>query len=136
MTDNSNVDNLRRAAQRKSEDAARRADAAIRELIRRGDPITFRAVQRESGCSLAYLYGSEVRQRIEKLREQQTSVTPSPGVEVRESQSSVIRTLTHQLGELRARHHRETTDLREALAAAHGEILSLRRQLGTKRIAS
>lgn len=42
----------------------------------------------------------------------------------------MIRTLTAQLAELKLRHRDEITTLRQALAAAHGENLELRRRLG------
>jgi hypothetical protein len=42
----------------------------------------------------------------------------------------VIRTLTAQLTELKRRHHAEMQELKQALEAAHGENLELRRKLG------
>ncbi len=90
-------------------------------------------MQRESGASISFLYGPKMRNRIQQLRDQQhetparpAPAPPDPGT------SSVVRTLSHQLTELRARHQRETRELREALAAAHAELLALRRQLGTR----
>ena len=44
--------------------------------------------------------------------------------------SSVVRTLTAQLAELKRRHRDEITALKQALEAAHGENLDLRRRLG------
>ena len=44
--------------------------------------------------------------------------------------SSVVRTLTAQLTELKRRHHEEVATLRRALEAAYGENLELRRRLG------
>jgi hypothetical protein len=46
------------------------------------------------------------------------------------SQSNVVRTLTAQLTELKRHHRTEIARLQTALAAAHGENLQLRRQLG------
>jgi hypothetical protein len=43
--------------------------------------------------------------------------------------SAPVRALSAQLKELRRRHHKEVTDLKEALAVAHGETLALRRKL-------
>ena len=43
---------------------------------------------------------------------------------------SVIRTLTTQLTELKRRHRDEVNALEQALEAAHGENLELRRRLG------
>ena len=41
-----------------------------------------------------------------------------------------MRTLTAQLAELKRRHREEVSTLRQALEAAHGENLELRRRLG------
>jgi Cdc6-like AAA superfamily ATPase len=62
---------LAAAAKAKSHAKAEAADQAIRRLIRRGEPVTFQAVQREAGVSHAFLYGNpELRARIEHLRDQ------------------------------------------------------------------
>jgi hypothetical protein len=47
--------------------------------------------------------------------------------------SSVVRTLTLQTAALKRRHRDEVAQLRQDLAAAHGEILALRRRLGEQR---
>jgi hypothetical protein len=41
--------------------------------------------------------------------------------------------LTSQIAALNRRHHGEVAQLRNDLAAAHGEILALRRKLGEQR---
>ena len=46
------------------------------------------------------------------------------------SESSVVRTLTAQVRELRRQYGEEIKALQDALAAAHGEILKLRRKVG------
>ena len=62
---------LAAAAKAKSHAKAEAADQAIRRLTRRGEPVTFQAVQREAGVSHAFLYGNpELRARIEHLRDQ------------------------------------------------------------------
>src|SRR6266568_4743392 len=65
------VDTLRQAARRKSEAKTKAAEAAIRTLVKRGEPITFQSVHREAGVSHAFLYGNaDLRARIERLRAQ------------------------------------------------------------------
>jgi len=126
-----NPDNLRRAAAAKSAAAAARADQGIRELVRRGEPVTFRGLAQTAGVSLDFLYRHpEIRQRIEQLRAQQRP-TPQAGPTRTDPDqpSSVIRTLTAQLTELKRRHREEVTALQQALEAAHGENLELRRRL-------
>ena len=71
MTDSRNrrTTVLTEAAKTKSENKTRDAEQAIRRLVKRGEPITFQAVQREAGVSHAFLYNHpELRQRIENLR--------------------------------------------------------------------
>jgi len=128
-----NPDNLRRAAAAKTAAAAARAEQGIRDLVRRGEPITFRGLAQSAGVSLDFLYRhTEIRQRVEQLRDQQRGAPPPPPDRADPDQpSSVVRTLTAQLAELKRRHREEVTTLRQALEAAHGENLELRRCLGS-----
>lgn len=72
-----NPNNLRKAAQRKSQATSRRADTAIREMVKRGEPITFRAVARTARCSIDFVYSNpDIRARIEHLRAQQQGSPP------------------------------------------------------------
>lgn len=137
MTDRKlgNPDNLRRAAAAKREAATRRADQALRQLVKTGDRITFEGVAAAAGVSKDFLYRSPtLRPRIEQLRGQQDQVPPATGdkpgraVAAAEPTSSIIRTLTLKLSQERASHRRDVTELKAALAAAHGELLTLRRQ--------
>ncbi|MGH3798426.1 MAG: DUF6262 family protein [Pseudonocardiaceae bacterium] len=127
-----NPDNLRQAAARKSAAAKTRADHGLRELIRTGQPITFRGLAQTAGVSLDFLYRTpQIRKRVEQLRSQQQRTTPpAPPEHVEDHPSSVIRTLTAQLAELRRRHRDEVNTLKQALETAHGENLELRRRLG------
>ncbi len=127
-----NPDNLRRAAAAKSTAAKTRAEQGLRELVRRGDPITFRGLAQTAGVSLDFLYRTtEIRQRVERLRsQQQTTTTTRPDRTDPDQPSSVVRTLTAQLTELKRRHRDEVQALKTALEAAHGENLELRRRLG------
>jgi hypothetical protein len=125
---------LRAAAARKHQDAVQRAERAIRQLVKEGHPVTFKAVAEHAPCSTAFLYGhAELKRRITQLREQhQRATLPVPRVDP-DAPSSVIRTLTVQIAALKRRHRNEVTQLRKDLAAAHGEILALRRKLGEQR---
>jgi hypothetical protein len=127
-----NPDNLRQAAARKSAAAHARAEHALREMIRTEQPITFRGLAQAGGISLDFLYRTpELRQRVEQLRAQQQTRPPRPAERApADHPSSVIRTLTAQLAELRRRHRDEVHTLKQALEAAHGENLELRRSLG------
>lgn len=127
-----NPDNLRQAAARKSAAATTRAEQGLHELIRTGRPITFRGLAQTAGVSLDFLYRTpQIRERVEQLRSQQRTAPPPPD-HAEDHPSSVIRTLTTQLAELRHRHRNEVNTLRQALETAHGEILELRRRLGDR----
>jgi hypothetical protein len=121
---------LRQAAQAKRQAAVTRAEAGIRTLIRNKQEISFRSVARAAGVSLDFLYGNDdIRKRIEKLRNQQTA-RPAPGpAPEHTSDNDIVHVLTEKLR--RERDNRRTTvsELEEQLAAAHGELLRLRRLL-------
>jgi len=103
-------------------------------MIKAGEPVTFRGLAARAGVSLDFLYRSpRIRARVEHLRDRQRTeaaprVQPEPDVD---QPSNVIRALTAQLAEARRRHREETTALRQALEAAHGENLLLRRSIGS-----
>lgn len=130
-----NPENLRAASQRKSQATINRAEAALRTMVKNGEPITFRGVARAADCSIDFLYGNpELRRRIEQLRTQQQSKPSPPATAVdANGDSNVIRALTAQLADLRRQHREEVDELRAALAAAHGENLHLRRKIGPQR---
>ncbi|MGW3661061.1 DUF6262 family protein [Streptomyces sp. NPDC005151] len=129
-----NPDNLRQAAARKSAAAQARAEKGLREMIRCGQPITFRGLAQTADVSLDFLYRCiEIRQRVEQLRAQQRSHPPrATAPPPDDSPSSVVRTLTAQLAELKRRHRDELQDLRQALEVAQSENLELRRRLGPR----
>lgn len=129
-------EHLQRAARRRHDDARTRATDALRELSSAGEPITFASVARRAGLSTDFLYKQgDLRQKIEDLR---TATGPSlvhrtttPADEL--TTSSAVRALSTQLKEIRSRHHAEMLELRQALAAAHGENLTLRREIAQLR---
>jgi hypothetical protein len=129
-----NPDNLRQAAARKSAAAKTRAEQGLRDMIRRRQPITFRGLAQTAGVSLDFLYRcTEIRQRVEQLRAQQQNHPPrTVALTPEDSPSSVVRTLTTQLAELKRRHRDEVLALRQALETAQGENLALRRRLGPR----
>lgn len=119
---------LRDAARRRHEHSLQRAKMALEALTDVGDPVIFAAVARKAGTSTDFLYRhSELRTRIEQLRNKPRSArTPETPTE---SSSAAVRALASRLKELRRKHHQEIADLRNALSAAHGENLALRRKL-------
>jgi hypothetical protein len=128
-----NPENLRAAAERKHNAAIARATTALDALEHDGTPVTFRGLAKAAGVSVDFLYRSPLRARIEQLRTERDSAPPAPrSVEVSATatRSNVVRALTAQIVELKQRHRAENEHLRAALAAAQGENLELRRQLG------
>jgi hypothetical protein len=137
-----NLENLKAAAAARTAATVARADAGLRDMLRAGQPITFRGLARHAGVSLDFLYSStELRQRVRQLRDQRraqpggtapcrNTVGDQAGSASPESTSSVVATLTAQLTDLKRRHREETAALRQALEQAHGENLVLRRRVG------
>ena len=129
-----NPENLRAAAQRKHQAATERAQTALDALINAGESVTFRGLAKRAGVSIDFLYRSPLRARVEQVRAEQQQpparAQPDPALNEPRSQSNVVRALTAQITELKQRHRAETERLQAALAAAHGENLELRRQLG------
>ena len=123
------------SAARKSAAAQARAEHGLREMIRANEQITFRGLAQTAGVSLDFLYRcAPIRQRVEHLRAQQQNTPPPEATTTHEdAPSSVVRTLTSQLSALKQRHRDEVHQLRQALEAAQGEILELRRRLGHRR---
>ena len=117
---------LRSAAAARSIAAEHRAQHAIAELDRRGQPITFLAVAAKAGVSARYLYAHpELRATIEQLREEQQSTPSRPPRHPRASEESIrvrLRGVLEENKRLRA----ENAQLREELALAHGEVRELK----------
>lgn len=121
---------LAEAAKVKSQNKTRDAEQAIRRLIKRGDPITFQAVQREAGVSHAFLYNHpDLRKRIEHLRGTRRK---APAEQPADTDSTLVLTLTRQIAELKKQHRQQLQALRDALERAHGENLDLRRELARR----
>jgi hypothetical protein len=120
---------LTAAAKAKSEAKTKAAERGLRALIKRGEPITFQAVQREAGVSHAFLYNHpELRDLIERLRAQARPAPISPATS-QDPQSTLVLALTAQINDLKQQHRQEVQALRTALEQAHGENLDLRREL-------
>lgn len=120
---------LRQAAAAKRDAAVARAETGIRALTKTGQPVTFRAVAAAGGVSVDFLYRHpRLRARIERLRGHQPAPAGNapPGEPGNHAASSVVATLTARLTELR----RELAETKAQLAAAHGELLALRRHPG------
>ena len=122
---------LRDAASRRSSDAIARGRAALAELARRGEQVTFQAVAREAGVSRQWLYThAELRVEIERLR---VAHADRPGRSVpapeRSSEASLRQRVESLLEENRRLRH-ENAELREELALAYGRQRETRASAG------
>jgi hypothetical protein len=123
------IDTLNQAARHKSEAKTKDAETAIRTLVKRGDPVTFQAVQREAGVSHSFLYTHpSLRERIEHLRHR-NPVVPRPAPDIGTGESNLVLVLTAEVARLKKQLRDGDKTLRDALAQAHGENLELRREL-------
>ena len=114
MTDR--VQRLREAAQARHEATLRRAENTLRQLAKKGGPITFRRVAEEAGVSRAWLYRQDqLRRQIDQLRDNATSRASS----IPPAERATIDSLRQQLRAYRsevARLRLENQALREQLA--------------------
>lgn len=131
MSDNKQqrIDTLKEAARRKSEEKIKAAEAAIRRLVKRGEQVTFQAIQREAGVSPNFLYKNpDLRARIEHQRRTHHPA-PRPVPTGGDSDNNIVMALAAEVARLKKQHRQEVTELRKALEQAHGESLILRREL-------
>ncbi|MFJ9710167.1 DUF6262 family protein [Streptomyces sp. NPDC101234] len=123
------IDTLNQAARRKSEAKTKATEAAIRTLIKRGESVTFQAVQREAGVSHSFLYTHPtLRERIEHLRRQHRTAASRASTSAGEN-NNIVLALTSEITRLKKQLRDTDKALRDALAQAHNENLELRREL-------
>jgi TolA-binding protein len=124
MTDR--VQRLREAAQARHDATLRRAEDTLRQLAKKGGPITFRRVAEEAGVSRAWLYRQDqLRSQIDQLRQTPTSRAARVPAAERATSDSLrqqLRTYRSEIARLRV----ENQELRDQLA----------RQLGAQRAAA
>jgi Family of unknown function (DUF6262) len=122
MTSRRNVEGLGANARRKRADALARAQAAIRDLVRRNRTVNFTAVADAAGVSTAWLYRQDaLKARIIELRGKGTPNTTARRHE-RASDSAkdaIIATLRHRIKELGS----ENAALRRQIETLYGGLL-------------
>lgn len=107
-----NTSNLQKATAARTAAAAGRAENALVAMIKEGEPVTLRGLAAKAAVPLDLLYrNAGIRARIEHHRASRPA-RPEPAAE---HASSVVRTLTAQLADLKRRHREETAALRQAL---------------------
>ncbi|MFC7384230.1 DUF6262 family protein [Sphaerisporangium rhizosphaerae] len=124
-------EHLQQATRSRTEAAEKHARAALTQLAKAGEPVTFTAVAREAAVSTDFLYKHpELRTLIERHRMKGGHV---PGTRPPEtgppSTSAAVRALSARLAQQRQAYQEEVSLLRKALEVAQGENLTLRRRL-------
>jgi len=72
-----NTSGIKAFAKKKSEEAFKRVDEALREMVLNKEPINFNTVMKKAKVSKGFVYNNEdVRSRIETLRESQRGIKP------------------------------------------------------------
>jgi hypothetical protein len=112
---------LAAAAQRKRDQAFERAHAALRDLARRGETISFQAVARHGGVSRQWLYTQpELRAEIERLRARHPPAAPRVPDAERAREASLRQRNTTLLAENR-RLRDQIAELEAELAIVYGQ---------------
>ncbi|MEH6980064.1 MULTISPECIES: DUF6262 family protein [Bacillus] len=99
-----------------------KVDEAIKRLIRANERINFNSVSNESGVTKATLYNNvDIRERIEKLRQQQSQV-PTPKQAKREMNESNKGALIASLQRKNKKLEDENKQLRDQLKVAYADV--------------
>lgn len=120
-----NIEGLLRSAKEKANASEKRAEEAIRTLLKTGHPINFSTVAKAAQVSVAWLYRNEsMKQRIDHLRKQYRSQSkiqiPSSERLTEASKDSVIATLKLRIKELAD----ENQAMRRQLEVVYGQLAS------------
>ncbi|SHN37536.1 DUF6262 family protein [Actinacidiphila paucisporea] len=130
-----NIEALAKAAQRRHKQAETAVEKALRHARMSQQPVSVASIARAAGVSTDFIYRHPtLRPQVEELRRARRNATSNNAGHDPDSQaaaSTLVRRLTQQLATERRKHREELTQLQSALAAAHGELLALRRQTET-----
>jgi hypothetical protein len=121
MKQERNVEGLRQNAQKKRQQAIARTEQGIKQLMKEGKVITFKAVSEIAEVSSAWLYKEpEIKARIEYLREQgnKKKLLPKPKA-FDASKDAMIRILKDRISKLDI----ENKELRQQLEVINRELL-------------
>ncbi|WP_369265056.1 hypothetical protein [Streptomyces sp. R35] len=129
---NRSVEALTTAARRRRERAKKAVEKALKEARKTRNPVSVTSIARAADVSTDFIYRRPVlRPQVEALRRARRDAAPDdaghqPDTEA--AASILVRRLTQQLSTERRKHREDVAQLQAALAAAHGEVLTLRRQ--------
>lgn len=123
---------LKDAARRRRQRAEIAVSRALREARKTNASITFTGLATAAGVSTDFIYRHpRLRAEVEALRRvrSQASLRAVIVDDVDAAENTLVRRLSQQLADVRRKHREQTAELQNALAAAHGELLQLRRRL-------
>ncbi|AUM97439.1 hypothetical protein RSJ11_05550 [Clostridium sporogenes] len=121
MTHKRNIEGLIKSAQKRRDEALKRADEGIKKLIKEGKPINFKTVSESSNVSTAWLYKqSEIMERIKTLRSQQKGkAIAKPRIKTSDaSKDTMLTTLKNRVKQL----EEENKELKKQIEVLYGQI--------------
>lgn len=121
MTHERNVEGLRKSAQLRHQQTVQRAEEGIRRLLQEGRPVNFNTVAETASVSAAWLYQHpEMRQRIEHLRQQQSTrmIQPSKTRTSDASKDAMLTALRQRVKQVEA----ENRELKRQLEVVYGQL--------------
>lgn len=122
---------LRRAANTRTANAEKAADAAIRDLLKRGATINFAAVARVAGVSRAFLHRHpELSDRIHALNVTQSEALSEERTAAAIGESAIVAALRRKLHEEQTRHREAEKDLRARVRELEQQVAALYGELG------
>lgn len=117
---------LQRAAQARTVRAEKAADAAIRDLVKRGGTINFTAVARVAGVTPAFLHRHpELSARIRELGRAQADAVRDLEVASTTGESAVIGALRRKLKDQEAAHAAQVRELRAKIREMEHQVAEL-----------
>lgn len=129
---NRSVEALTIAARRRRERAESAVEKALKDARKTRNPVSVTSIARAAGVSTDFIYRRPVlRPQVEALRRARRDAAPDDThpCATETAASTLVGRLAQQLPTERRKHREDVAQLQAALAAAHGELLALRRQL-------
>ncbi|MDT0470144.1 DUF6262 family protein [Streptomyces gibsoniae] len=128
---NRSVEALTTATRRRRERAENAVEKALQEARKTRNPVSVTSITRAADVSTDFIYRHPVlRPQVESLRRARRDAVPDDAHprDTEAAASTLVRRRTQQLATERRKHREDVAQLQAALAAAHGELLALRRQ--------
>lgn len=123
---------LAEATRRRSKTAEKALEGALRAARKTDTPITVTGIANAAGVSTDFIYRHpQLRAQVEALRRARSTSPSEPTADpdTHAAASTLVRRLSQQVADSRRKHREEVAELKQALEAAHGELLELRRRL-------